>query len=111
MASVSTARKIGIAARIAGAHVKRSRTLGAVFSGIRATVRHFTGVLHQLWLEITGFIFLSFAAVGLVAIIREYASYRAGRGNPSHLAEVALFTLVFGWFGVSSFWRIRKKRQ
>lgn len=111
MASVSTARKLGIAARIAGEHVKRSRTLGAVFSGVRATMRHFTDVLHQLWLEITGFIFLSFAGVGAVAIVREDLAYRAGHGNPSHLAEVAIFTLMFAWFGVSSFWRVRKKRQ
>lgn len=111
MASVSTARKLGIAARIAGEHVKRSRTLGAVFSGIRTTLSHFTNALHQLWLEITGFIFLSFAAVGVVAIVREYVSYRAQRGSSTHLAEAAAFTLMFAWFGVSSFWRVRKKRQ
>lgn len=111
MGTASTARKLGIAARIAGEQMKRSRTVGALLSGAQATLGHFAGVLHQLWLEITGFVFLAFAGVGLIAIVREYAAYRAGHGNSGHLAAAAGFAMVFGWFGVSSFWRIRKKRQ
>lgn len=110
MANVSTARKLGLAARIAGEQMKRSRTFGAVLNGVRTTVSHFTGVLHQLWLEITGFVFLAFAGVGLVATVREYVSYRAGHGSSAHLAAAAGFTLMFGWFGATSFWRVRKRR-
>jgi hypothetical protein len=109
MANVSTARKLGIAARIAGNQVKRSRTYGAVLNGIRATVRHLTGVLHQLWLEITGFVFLAFAGVGMVALIREIESFHTGKGTESHVAVAAGFTAVFGWFGVTSFWRARRR--
>ena len=76
MVNVSNARKVGIAARIAGQQVKRSKTYGAVASGVRATLKHFAGVLHQLWLEITGFVFLAFAGVGLVALVREFNSLR-----------------------------------
>jgi predicted tellurium resistance membrane protein TerC len=110
MANVSTARKVGIAARIAGQQVKRSKTYGAVASGVRATLSHFAGVLHQLWLEITGFVFLAFAGVGLVALVREFNSFHAGKGTSSHLAVAAGFTAVFGWFGISSFWRARNRR-
>jgi hypothetical protein len=110
MANLSTARKLGIAARIAGQQVKRSRTYGAVLNGVRATLGHFAGVLHQLWLEITGFVFLAFAGIGLVAFIREYASYHAGKSSSGHIAAAAGFTLMFTWFGVSSFWRVRSKR-
>ena len=110
MANVSTARKMGIAARIAGQQLKRSRTYGAVASGVRATIGHFAGVAHQLWLEITGFVFLVFAAAGIFALVREYNSIHAGKGTTSHLAVAAGFTAVFGWFGISSFWRARHRR-
>lgn len=110
MAKVSTARKLGIAARIAGNHLNQSRTFGAVLGGVRATTRHFVGVLHQLWLEITGFIFLAFALVGIAALVREVNSFHVGKGTPGHVAAAAGFTLVFGWFGVSSFWRARNRR-
>jgi hypothetical protein len=110
MANVSTARKLGIAARIAGQQVKRTRTYAAVLNGARATFSHFASVLHQLWLEITGFVFLAFAGVGLVAMVREYSAYHAGKSTSGHMAAAAGFTLMFGWFGVSSFWRVRRRR-
>lgn len=111
MANVSTARKLGIAARIAGQHVKGSRTFGAVMSGARATLKHFAGIAHQLWLEITGFAFLVFAAAGGFATYREYNSFHAGKGTSSHLALAAGFTLLFGWFGLSSFWRAKARSR
>ena len=110
MSHVSTARKLGIAARIAGQQVKRSRTYGAVLKGARATLSHFVGVLHQLWLEITGFVFLAFAGVALVALVREYSAYHAHRGSPAHIAAAAGVSAMFSWFGISSFWRARNRR-
>ncbi len=111
MAKVSTGRKLGIAARIAGEHVKDSRIFGAVMSGARATLKHFTGIAHQLWLEITGFAFLVFAAAGGFATYREYNSFHSGKGTSSHLVLAVGFTLVFGWFGLSSFWRAKARTR
>jgi hypothetical protein len=111
MANVSTARKLGIAARIAGQQVKGSRTFGAVMSGARATLKHFTGVAHQLWLEVTGFAFLVFAAAGALAVVREYNSYHAGKTASSHLLLAAGFTAAFAWFGITSFWRAKAHRR
>ena len=110
MANISTGRKLGIAVRIAGQQVKRTRTYGAVVTGARTTLRHFTGVIGQLWLEVTGFVFVAFAVAGLVGTVREYGAYQAGKAHPSGVAASAAFTLVFGWFGVSSFVRARSKR-
>lgn len=110
MANVSTARKLSIAARIAQEQMKRSRTYAALLSGARTTLRHFGAVAHQLWLEITGFVFLAFAGIGLVALVREYGAYHAGRSSSGHIAAAAGFTLMFAWFGVSSFWRVRRRR-
>ena len=111
MTNVSTGRKLGIAARVAGRQIKSSRTFGAVLGGIRATLGHFAAVARQLWHEITGFLFLVIAVFGAAALVKEYIAYRAGGVSPNHMAVAAGFTLVFGWFGVSSFWRSRRPRK
>ena len=110
MVNVSTGRKLGIAARIAGQQVKRTRTYSALLSGARATLGHFGAVLNQLWLEITGFVFLAFAGVGIVAFFREYSAYHAGRATSGRVAAAAVFSVMFAWFGTTSFWRARKRR-
>lgn len=110
MANLSTARKLGIAARIAGQHVKRTRTFGAVLSGARATLGHFGAVIRQLWHEVTGFAFLAFAAAGAVALYKEYSAFHVGKTTGSRVAAAAGFTLTFAWFGVTSFMRARKRR-
>ena len=110
MTNVSTGRKLGIAARVAGQQLRRSRTYGALANAARATMSRLGAVLHQLWLEITGFVFLAFAVLGWSALAREYSAYHSGKGTPSHLAVAAAFSLVFSWFGISSFRRARNRR-
>jgi hypothetical protein len=109
MAKVSTARKLGIATRIAGQQVRRTRTFGAVMKAARATGSHLGRVLGQLWLEVTGFVFLALAGIGFLAFMREYNKYHAGRAGSGRVVLAVCFTLLFGWFGVTSFWRVRKK--
>jgi putative exporter of polyketide antibiotics len=109
MATVSTARKLGIAARIASQQLRRSRTYGALLNAGRMTVGRLGAVLHQLWLEITGFIFLAFALIGWSAVAREYTAYHSGKGSPSHLAAASGFSLLFSWFGISSFRKARNR--
>jgi hypothetical protein len=109
MGKVSTARKLGIATRIAGQQVRRTRTFGAVVKAVRTSASHLGKVLGQLWLEVTGFVFLALAGIGVLAFIREYGKYHARRGGAGRLALAVCFTLLFGWFGVSSFLRVRKK--
>lgn len=109
MANVSTVRKLSIIARIAAEHAGRTRTVGAVLKGARTTAVHFGRVLHQLWLEVTGFVFLALAFIGAVAFFREYARYQAGQTTPGRVAVAIVFTLTFAWFGASSFWRVWKR--
>ena len=109
MSSLSTARKAGIVARVAGRQVGRTRTFGAMTKAAKATFSHFRRVLGQLWLEVTGFVFLVLAGIGALAFGREYAKYQAGQGV-GRPALAAGFALLFGWFGVSSFWRVRKRK-
>jgi hypothetical protein len=110
MANISTSRKLGIAAKIAGQQVKRTRTYSAFLSGARATLSHFSAVLRQLWLEITGFVFIAFAVVGIAELSKEYVAYHAGKATSGRVAAAAGFTLMFAWFGSSSFWKARKRK-
>ncbi len=109
MVNVSTVRKLSIAARIAAQHAGRTRTVGAVLKGARTTAAHFGRVLRQLWLEVTGFVFLALAFIGAGAFFREYARYQAGQTTSARVAVAIIFTLTFAWFGVTSFWRVWKR--
>jgi hypothetical protein len=110
MANLSTARKAGIVLRVVAQHARRNRILSGVIHACRITAGHFARILHQLWLEVTGLVFLALAVVGALAFAREYMKHQAGNGSFSRAGLAICFTLLFGWFGVSSFWRVRKKR-
>lgn len=96
-------------ARVVAQQASRGRTFRAVLQGCRATGRSFARVLHQLWLEVTGFVFLVLAAIGGLAGFREYARFQAGAPVLGRVFLALGFVLTFGYFGVSSFWRVRKK--
>ena len=108
---VSTLRKLGIVARVAGERAARNRTLNAAMGAVRTTGRSFGRAAHQLWLEVTGTVFLAMAAFGAAAGIREYTQYAAGRTTAGRVAIAVCFTLAFAWFGLSSFWKVRRKSQ
>jgi hypothetical protein len=107
----STVRKIGMVARAMGQLAGRSPTRSALLKGMQATAASFGRVLHQLWLEVTGFTFLVIAAIGGWAGFREYGKYQAGQAaGPAKLILAVCFAVMFAWFGVSSFWRVKKRK-
>jgi hypothetical protein len=108
---VSTARKLGVVARVATAQAKRSRTVRAATRAVATTGRAFGRVLHQLWLEVTGVLFLIMALSFGGAAAREYGKYHAGQAGLGRVAILICFTVTFAWFGVSSFWRVRRKAK
>ena len=109
VSKVSSVRKLGVVARVASQQVKRSRTARAASSAVAATARAFGKVMHQLWLEVTGFVFLGMAAIGGLESAREYAKYAAGRAGLRGVVVAICFTVTFAWFGVSSFWRVKQR--
>ncbi|HKH97542.1 MAG TPA: hypothetical protein VJ999_00420 [Candidatus Sulfotelmatobacter sp.] len=109
MSKVSTVQKLGVVARVARDQAGRSRTLSAVAGAVRTTVRSFARASHQLWLEVTGTVFLTMAAFGGLALVREYMKYEAGHTTAGRVAVAGCFTLTFAWFGLSSFWKVRRK--
>jgi hypothetical protein len=95
--------------RTAVSVVESNRTGKAVLAALRATGHTYARVLHQLWLEVTGFTFLAMAAVGAMAGVREYGKYQTGHATgPGRLLLAVCFTASFTWFGLSSFWRVRR---
>ena len=92
--------------------IESSRAGRAVLAAVRATASSFGHILHQLWLEVTGFTFLAMAAVGAMAGVREYGKYHAGQATgPGRLILAAAFTISFAWFGLSSFWRVKRRAK
>jgi hypothetical protein len=67
-------------------------------------------VLHLLFLEVTGFVFLCFAIIGGFALVREYPKLALGQVSRGRFGITLAFTLMFAWFGVTSFWRARRKQ-
>lgn len=110
VSKVSTLRKLAVVARVAGEQAGRSRTWNALKRGAGAALRSFAGVAHQLWLEVMGTVFLAMAGFGVFGFFREYAKFHSGQGNAGHVALAVCFAFVFGWFGLSSFWRVRKRQ-
>jgi hypothetical protein len=107
--SISTVRKLGVVARVAARQAGRSRRTAALLRAGRVTARSMSRVLRLLWLQVIGFFFLALAAMGGLALAREYPRYQAGAVGASKLALAACFLALFAYFGVSSFWRARRK--
>jgi hypothetical protein len=64
--------------------------------------------IRSLWNEVIGFVFLSFAFLG---VVRGYRAVKAFNGEPMDIFGLILigtFILVTGGFGISSFVRARK---
>jgi hypothetical protein len=115
VSKVSTLRKLGVVARVAGKHAgqqaSRNRTLSALMGAARTTARSFGRAAHTLWLEVTGLFFLIMALSFGGAAVKEYGKYHSAGAGLGRLAIAISFTLAFAWFGLSSFWRARRNGQ
>jgi len=111
MVNLATSRKLSLLAKLALRQAQQTRTWGAVLRAGSITATHVGRVLHQLWLEVTGFVFLVLAGIGSLALYREYALYQGGKVNPSRIVVAICFTVMFAWFGVSSFWKTRRRNK
>lgn len=111
MSKVSALRKLGIAARIVRDQTGRSRTANALMNAVATTARSFGRAAHMLWLEVTGLLFLAMALGFAGASVKEYGKYHAGQVGSGRLAISICFAVAFAWFGLSSFWRVRRKSQ
>jgi hypothetical protein len=64
--------------------------------------------IRSLWHEIIGFLFLSLAFLGAVSAVRVARNFTGEPSDLFRLVITALFVIVMGGYGVSSFRRARK---
>jgi hypothetical protein len=111
VSKVPTLQKLGVVARVAGQQIGRSRTYNALKSAALTTARSFSRAAHQLWLEVMGLLFLIMALSFAIGTVREYGKYHAGGTGAGRVAITFCCALTFAWFGLSSFWRARRRGQ
>lgn len=95
--------------RIAGRKSGENRWVRASYKGASVTLRNVVRVLRVLWLEVAGLFFLVLALVGGGAAAREYHRHLVGTGSMGKMLLAAGFAVLFLYFGVTSFWRSRRK--
>lgn len=66
-------------------------------------------ILHQLWLEVTGAVFLGLAALGGISAWKEWRAYQDG-GPVWKPAMAISFFLMMAAFGIYSFMKARRIR-
>ena len=108
-ASPGLGRQGRAALRIAGRKSGENRWVRAFYRAGEAVSASVGRVLHILWLEVTGFLFLTLAVIGAGAAVREYHRYVAGSATIGRIAIAAAFALLFLYFGINSFWRSSRK--
>ncbi len=114
MAGMSSSRRRGFrwgwwgaaATHVGGNMVRKNRTVNALASAAQVALRSVSKVGHLLWLEVTGLFFVAFAAIGGLAAWHDYYKHKMYSARVG--AEIC-FMVVFAWFGLSSFWRARRR--
>ena len=114
MAEMSSSRRRGFrwgwwgaaATHVGGNMVRKSRTVNALASAAQVALRSVSRVSQLLWLEVTGLFFVAFAAIGGLAAWHDYYKHKM---FSVRLWAALCFMVVFAWFGLSSFWRARRK--
>jgi len=64
--------------------------------------------LHALWNEVIGFLFIVFTVVAAFYVVRAVRNFDGEIEGLFRIVLPALFGLVMGYFGVTSFLRARK---
>ncbi len=96
---------------MAGSRSARQKVLGAFWSATTSTIRTFGRVLHTLFLEVTGLLF-TVLMIGFISVtLREYHKYQAGTAPAFKVALAGFFGVMFFWFGITSFWRARRRKS
>ena len=96
--------------RIAGRKTGENRFVRAIYRAGSVTLQTTGRILHVLWLEVTGMFFLVLAFVCGAAAVREHHRQLAGAGSAGKMLLAWTIAALFGYFGVSSFWRSRKRK-
>ena len=70
---------------------------------------HSGRILHRLWLEVIGAVFLALAIFAVPSVLHEWRAYQDG-ASVLHLLAVLFFLVMMASFGVYSFVKSRRYR-
>jgi hypothetical protein len=90
---------------------RNRRLLSTARAGVSGFAKPLTHVLRILFLEVSGFLFLFFSLAVATACWREYHKYQLHEVGAGPVVLAAFVGALFLYFGVSSFWRARRKRS
>jgi hypothetical protein len=96
---------------MAGRAAGRSRIFNSAVSAGRTTASRLGNIGHLLFLEITGFLFIFIAIVCGSAAVRDYHRFTQGQTTAGRYQLAAAFAFLFCWFGISSFFKVKKKAR
>ena len=99
------------AGRLAGRALRRNRIVNAALAAGNRVASSIGRVLHTLFLETMGLFFLLFTLTGGVATYRSYRAHVVGELGIERVIVGVLFTALFGYFAVSSFWRAQRRQS
>jgi len=103
--------QLGTAVRVLSNPGSQQRLVRGVMAGGKSILGTLNHVARQLWLQITGFVFLCFGVIGTGAFVREYRAYTNGNIPIGKPILAFCFSAMFLYFGMNSFWRARKKNS
>ena len=89
---------------------RNERVFHGLRSGASAFLKALASTLRVLFLEVSGFIFLCFSVAVVSAFFREYKKYEMHQAGLERVILVGAIGAMFLYFGLSSFWRARRKR-
>ena len=97
--------------RLRGEPGRNRRIFRGIRSGSAVFFKTVLGTLHVLFLEVSGLIFLSFTAMIVTAFVRECRKYAMHQVGPERVILAGAVSTMFLYFGLSSFWRARRRRS
>ena len=97
------------AGRVAGRAIRGNRVVNALLTAGGRIFASMARVGHALFLETMGLFFLLFTLTGGAATYRMYRQYASGDAGLERLLLGVIFTTVFGYFAITSFWRAQRR--
>jgi hypothetical protein len=90
---------------------RNERIMRGFRSGASAFLGSVMGTLRILFLEVSGLIFIVFTVSIVGAFVREYRKFAVHQVGLERVVVTGAVGTMFLYFGLSSFWRARRKRS
>lgn len=90
---------------------RNKKLLSAARAGLEGFAKPLQSALRSLFLEVSGVVFLCFSLTVAGAFLHEYHKYTMHQQGWERVALAGLVAAMFLYFGVTSFWRARRKRS